>query len=35
MWKGIGKLLVKAAIWCIGHPDEVVKVVETIKAVKK
>lgn len=31
MWGSIGKLLARAAIWALGHPDEVIKVVEAVK----
>lgn len=34
MWPTIGKLLVQAAIWCLGHHDEIAKVVTTIKDAK-
>ena len=35
MWKQLGKALAKAAVWCVGHPDEVVAIVTAAKAVKK
>jgi ABC-type nitrate/sulfonate/bicarbonate transport system substrate-binding protein len=35
MWATIGKALVQAAVWCLGHPDEVVKVVNVIAEAKK
>ncbi len=34
MWKLIGKGLAKAAIWCLGHPDEIVNIANTVKSLK-
>ncbi len=33
MWKSLGKLLLKAGAWCVGHPGEVIKIVTTAKTV--
>lgn len=30
MWGTIGKYLVQAAVWCLGHPDEVINVVKVV-----
>jgi len=35
MWAVLGKVLVQAAMWCLGHPDEVVKVVKVVAEAKK
>lgn len=30
MWNWLAKVLVKAAAWCVGHPDKVVGVVTAV-----
>lgn len=35
MWKSIARKLVKLAIWCAGHPDEIASIVTAVKAAKK
>jgi len=34
-WKVLGTLAVKAAAYCLGHPDQVIAVVGDIKAAKR
>ena len=31
-WTTLGRGLVKAAIWCLDHPDQVIAVVQAVKA---
>lgn len=31
MWAKLGKLLAKAAAWCLGNPDKVVEIVQAVK----
>lgn len=31
VWKALGTALVKGAVWCLGHPDEVLAVVKAVK----
>lgn len=35
MWSAVGKFLVKAAVYALGHPDEVIAVVNAAKGAKK
>lgn len=34
MWKALGTYLVKGAIWCLGHEDEIAPVVQAIVAAR-
>lgn len=33
-WKGVAHLLVTAAVYAVGHPDEVIKIIGVIKDAK-
>lgn len=33
-WKGVAHLLVTAAVYAVGHPDEVIKIIGAIKTAK-
>lgn len=35
MWLKIGKILGKAAIWALGHPEELEKLLQEAKKLKK
>lgn len=35
MWSLIARYLAKGAIWAAGHPDQVIQIVQDIKAAKK
>lgn len=35
MWNVIAKYLIKAAVWCVKHPDEVNTIVTDVVAAKK
>lgn len=34
-WKGVAHVLVTTAIYAVGHPDDVIKIIGAIKAAKK
>lgn len=34
MWKKLGKLLAKAAVWCVKNPDDIIQVVTIAKKAK-
>lgn len=35
MWQALGKLFAKVAVYCMEHPDQVIAVVNDVKAAKK